>query len=201
MTERIVRAAQRDLETGPALAVYQAYGDEIGRAALEAGDLRVPGFSPDRMTWIKPSFFWMAYRCGWSTKPNQTTTLRLWIDQAAFLRLLERAELSHFSQSRHADQAAWRAALKRAPVRVQWDPERDAALRPIEGARAIQIGISGPALPIYLDAIRAIEDVTPPMRRLSCAAPEARAAAGEEIQASERPVTLSDAAKAAVEAD
>ncbi len=27
------------------------------------------------MTWIKPSFRWMMYRCGWATKVDQETVL------------------------------------------------------------------------------------------------------------------------------
>lgn len=46
------------------IVVYQAYKPSIGRFALEhqrfGGD-----FSMSRMTWIKPNFLWMMYRCDW----------------------------------------------------------------------------------------------------------------------------------------
>ncbi|GHH87550.1 hypothetical protein GCM10018793_63770 [Streptomyces sulfonofaciens] len=29
----------------------------------------------DRMTWFKPSFLWMMYRCGWGTAEGQETVL------------------------------------------------------------------------------------------------------------------------------
>ncbi|WP_209018579.1 DUF4291 family protein [Endobacterium cereale] len=32
--------------------------------ALDKGKFGPPTFSLNRMTWIKPSFLWMMYRCG-----------------------------------------------------------------------------------------------------------------------------------------
>jgi hypothetical protein len=52
------------------ITVYQAYGHAIADAALAAGTFTSP-FSRTRMTWIKPSFLWMMYRCGWAEKPGQ----------------------------------------------------------------------------------------------------------------------------------
>ena len=49
-----------DAET---VIVYQAYRHAIADAALAAGTFVAP-FSMNRMTWIKPSFLWMMYRCG-----------------------------------------------------------------------------------------------------------------------------------------
>jgi hypothetical protein len=43
--------------------VYQAYRHAFADAALAAGTFVAP-FSMNRMTWIKPSFLWMMYRCG-----------------------------------------------------------------------------------------------------------------------------------------
>ena len=58
-----------------------------------------------------------------------------------------------------ADQQEWKASL-RAPVRIQWDPERDIHLRPLL-FRAIQMGLSGEAVDRYLDDwIVGITDVT-----------------------------------------
>ena len=56
------------------LTVYQAYPPEIADAAVAAGRF-VPPFKRERMTWIKPSFRWMMYRCGWATKPGQERVL------------------------------------------------------------------------------------------------------------------------------
>ena len=63
---REIRAAYDD----EGLYVYQAYRPEIGLYAAEHGRFG-PGFKLDRMTWIKPSFGWMLYRCGYGFKPDQ----------------------------------------------------------------------------------------------------------------------------------
>lgn len=74
------------------------------------------------MTWIKPSFLWMMYRCGWGTKEGQETVLAVEISRDGFEWALRNACLSHYDKDVHADQAAWKRELKRAPARVQWDP-------------------------------------------------------------------------------
>jgi len=56
--------------------VYQAYRPEIAQAALEAGTF-VPPFSMTRITWIKPSFNWTVYRCGFVRKAGQEMVLGL----------------------------------------------------------------------------------------------------------------------------
>lgn len=52
------------------IRVYQAYSDGIADAALASGTFVSPPFKMDRMTWIKPSFLWMMYRCGWGYKDD-----------------------------------------------------------------------------------------------------------------------------------
>jgi hypothetical protein len=64
--ERQIRASFTD----HSIRVYQAYPAEIAEPAVTEGRFVAP-FKRDRMTWIKPSFLWMAYRCGWATKPGQ----------------------------------------------------------------------------------------------------------------------------------
>ena len=59
--------AQYDAET---VVVYQAYRPSIGAFAATHGYFG-GGFSPSRMSWIKPNFLWMMYRCGWATKEGQ----------------------------------------------------------------------------------------------------------------------------------
>ncbi len=51
--------------------------------------------------------------------------------------------------------------MKRAPSRVQWDPERDLLLRPLPH-RSLQLGLTGEAARLYADewTVR-ITDVTP----------------------------------------
>lgn len=60
--------------TESTITVYQAYSPEIAEPALRAGTF-VPPFKRERMTWIKPSFLWMAYRSGWASKPRQERVL------------------------------------------------------------------------------------------------------------------------------
>ncbi len=45
------------------IVVYQAYRHEIADYALAHGRFGGP-FSFSRMSWIKPNFLWMMYRCG-----------------------------------------------------------------------------------------------------------------------------------------
>lgn len=56
--ERQIRASFTD----HSIRVYQAYPAEIAEPAVAEGRFVAP-FKRDRMTWIKPSFLWMAYRC------------------------------------------------------------------------------------------------------------------------------------------
>lgn len=113
------------------------------------------------MTWIKPSFLWMMYRCGWGTKAGQETVLAVEITRDGFEWALRHACLSSYVRGVHPDQAAWQRQLKRAPARVQWDPERDLHLRPLP-YRSLQLGLSGEAAQRYADEWTvAIRDVTP----------------------------------------
>jgi hypothetical protein len=141
------------------ITVYQAYSPEIAEPAVAAGRFVLP-FKRDRMTWIKPSFLWMMYRCGWATKPGQERVLAVEITRAGFEWALVHACLSHFDPAQHRDHQAWSQQLKVSPVRVQWDPER--SIRP--GAlpyRSLQVGLSGEAVDRYVDEWTiALTDVT-----------------------------------------
>lgn len=145
--------------------MYQAYPPEIAEPAVAAGRF-VPPFKRERMTWIKPSFLWMMYRCGWGTKAGQETVLAVEISRDGFEWALRHACLSGYEPEVHADRAAWQRALKTAPARVQWDPERDLRLRPLP-YRSLQLGLSGEAVRRYADEWTvAISDVTPLARQI-----------------------------------
>jgi Domain of unknown function (DUF4291) len=147
--------------------VYQAYRPEIAMLALAAGRF-VPPFSMGRMTWIKPSFNWMMYRCGYATKPGQEVVLGIDITREGFEWALERAVLSTFNPSIHSSHDEWRSRLAEASVRVQWDPERDWQLNIVEDVRAIQIGLAGEAVRRYANEwIVRLEDVTPIAQQLA----------------------------------
>lgn len=145
--------------TAGTVTVYQAYQSAIADPALAAGRF-VPPFSRDRMTWIKPSFRWMMYRCGWGTKPGQERVLAVEITRAGLEWALAHACLSHFDRDLYPDRAAWTERLRTSPVRVQWDPERSLHLTPL-AHRSLQVGLSGAAVARYVDEwIVGLTDVT-----------------------------------------
>lgn len=157
MSEHTIRAIF-DNET---IRVYQAYRSGIALPALAAGRF-VPPFKMGRMTWIKPSFNWMMYRSGYASKPGQDFVLGIDITRDGFEWALAHAAFSSFTPGVHASHDEWKLDVASKPVRIQWDPERDWRLRPIDGVRAIQIGLSGEAVERYVrDWIVRIEDVTP----------------------------------------
>ena len=145
------------------ITVYQAYPPEIAEAALTAGRF-VPPFKRERMTWIKPSFRWMMYRCGWARKPGQERVLAVEITRAGFEWALAHACASSFDPRLHADRAAWGRRLRASPVRIQWDPERSLRLTPLPH-RSLQVGLSGEAVHRYVDEwLVRLTDVTPVAR-------------------------------------
>lgn len=155
----------RALHTESTVTVYQAYRPAIGLPAAREG--RFPAaWKRDRMTWIKPSFLWMMYRCGWAAKEGQETVLAVEITREGFTWALENAELSHYVRGVHPDQATWKRNLRRAPTRVQWDPERDLHLNPLP-YRSLQLGLAGEAARRYADEWTvSIRDVTPLAREI-----------------------------------
>ncbi|WP_201258794.1 DUF4291 domain-containing protein [Streptomyces thermolilacinus] len=155
----------RALHTDTTVTVYQAYGPAIGVPAARDG--RFPAaWKRDRMTWVKPSFLWMMYRCGWAEKEGQQTVLAVEIQRSGFEWALRHACLAHYDRDLHTDRAAWRRELREAPARVQWDPERDLRLRPLP-YRSLQLGLSGEAARRYADEWTVcIRDVTPLAREV-----------------------------------
>ncbi len=142
------------------IRVYQAYSNDIANAALKHNRFVSPPFSMTRMTWIKPSFLWMMYRAGWGLKDSgQNRILAIDITHEGFAWALAHSCLSHADPSMSAE--AWETLKNNSPVRVQWDPERDFWLRPLEH-RAIQIGLSQDAVKRYVNEwIVSITEVTP----------------------------------------
>lgn len=171
------------------IAVYQAYAPEIAEPALVAGTF-VPPFGLNRMTWIKPSFLWMAYRSGWATKPGQTRVLRIHLKRAGFEWALAHSTLSHYDPAHHESEESWRATIASSPVRIQWDPEQTLNLQPQPKVRSIQIGLSPEAVHHYVhDWITSIDDVTPAMHDIHDLAQTDPAAAHAALPA-ERPYPL-----------
>ncbi len=156
MNERIVRAVY-DNDT---ITLYQAFNKHIAQSAVEHQTFISPPFKMERMTWIKPSFLWMMYRSGWATKENQESILAIKIKRSGFEWALQNSCLSHFDSSVHSSYDTWKETLKNSPVRIQWDPEKDILLQPLD-YRSIQIGLSGIAVEKYVtDWIVQVDDIT-----------------------------------------
>lgn len=156
-----IRAAHTDTT----ITVYQAYSPALGLPAARDGRFP-PAWKRERMTWIKPSFLWMMYRCGWATKTDQETVLAVEITRAGFDRALAGACLSHYAPAVHADRETWKESVRSTSARVQWDPERDPHLNPLP-YRSLQLGLSGPLSRAYADEWTvSIRDVTPLAREI-----------------------------------
>eukprot|EP00698_Gefionella_okellyi_P006918 TRINITY_DN1671_c1_g3_i1.p1 TRINITY_DN1671_c1_g3~~TRINITY_DN1671_c1_g3_i1.p1 ORF type:complete len:259 (-),score=41.25 TRINITY_DN1671_c1_g3_i1:625-1365(-) len=138
------------------ITVYQAYNDAIADVALEKQTFDKP-WRPERMTWVKPSFLWMMYRCRYASKKDQERVLAIRLHKAGFAEALSRS-----CPTMHGvmDQSEFATRLKEQPVRVQWDPERSLTFADT-GVRSIQIGISKDASADFVSKwISSIEDVT-----------------------------------------
>lgn len=172
--------------TATTITVYQAYRPAIGLPAARDG--RFPAaWKRDRMTWIKPSFLWMMYRCGWATKEGQETVLAVELTREGFDWSLANAELSSYVRGTHPDHATWRRSLRRAPARIQWDPERDLHLNPLP-YRSLQLGLSGAAARRYADEWTvSIRDVTPLAREIHGLVRAGKHAAAAALLPEERP--------------
>lgn len=142
------------------IRIYQAYNDAIADSALEAGTFVSPPFKLERMTWIKPSFLWMMYRSGWGKKDNgQNRILAIDISREGFEWALKHSLLSNQAKN-YENKDEWLNIKKVTPVRIQWDPERDLYLHPLDH-RAIQIGLTNEAVNLYVNEwVQKITEVT-----------------------------------------
>lgn len=136
--------AQHDDAT---VVVYQAFRPDIAEYAVAHQRFGGP-FSLSRMSWIKPGFLWMMYRCGWATKPGQERVLAVRLSLAAFDTVLTEAVPASHDPAHYPDRRTWQAAVKASQVRVQWDPDHDPHGRPLM-RRAIQLGLRGDVLAAY----------------------------------------------------
>ena len=117
------------------IVVYQAYSPAIAEPAVAAQRF-VPPFKLERMTWIKPSFLWMMYRCGYARKEGQERVLAVRITRAGFDWAVSNAVESSITG--------------KPSVRVQWDPERGLNHEALEH-RSIQIGLTREAVDMYVN--------------------------------------------------
>lgn len=148
------------------IVVYQAYSPAIAGPAVTAQRF-VPPFSLHRMTWIKPSFLWLMERSNWGRKSGQECILAVRITRAGWEEALSLGVLTHPEPRIHGDADRWRAAFDRAPVHIQWDPERS-----LRGASldhyAIQVGLSRHVIERFVDEWTVeILDLTPTVRKMA----------------------------------
>ncbi|MFD4119014.1 DUF4291 domain-containing protein [Streptomyces niveus] len=181
----------RALYTAATVTVYQAYAPEIGLPAVQDG--RFPAaWKRERMTWIKPSFLWMMYRCGWARKEDQETVLAIEITREGFEWALRNACLAHYEQGLHPDRVTWKRQLKQAPARVQWDPERGLHLQPLPH-RSLQLGLTGEAAERYAEEwIVSINDVTALARAIHAEVKDGALDAARQLLPAELPYPSGD---------
>ena len=163
MTEKFqIRAVYDDTS----IRVYQAYNDTIADEALRLGKFG-SHFRMSRMTWIKPSFLWMMYRCGWAEKADQERVLAIDIKRSGFDKAVKSAVLSTYKAESGISMAKWQKLVKESDVRIQWDPEKDVDGNDLD-YRSIQLGLRGQAVCDYVnDWIIGINDVTGYVKELN----------------------------------
>ncbi|HVK79732.1 MAG TPA: DUF4291 domain-containing protein [Verrucomicrobiae bacterium] len=150
--------AQYDDDT---IIVYQAFNPNVADYAMKHGQFGGPHYSFSRMSWIKPNFLWMMYRCGWASKENQERVLGLRVSRPFFDAILEQAIVSSFDPLHFADQAEWKRAIETSNVRLQWDPDHDPGGAK-QARRAIQLGLRGDIQrALATTELREVVDMTP----------------------------------------
>lgn len=142
------------------IVVYQAYNHRIAEYAVKHQAFGGNDYSYNRMSWIKPNFLWMMYRCGWASKENQERVLAVWITKDDFEAVLNEAVFSSFNPSHHSSYERWKEELNEKEVRLQWDPDHD-PFGNKQARRALQLGMKGSVLKRFgTQQIKAIEDIT-----------------------------------------
>jgi hypothetical protein len=134
----------------------------------------------------------MMYRCGWAAKEGQETVLAIEITREGFEWALANACLAHYEHGLHPDRATWKRQLKRAPARVQWDPERDLHLQPL-AHRSLQLGLAREATERYADKwIVSISDVTALAYAVHAHVRDGALDAAQQLLPAERPYPASE---------
>lgn len=129
------------------IVVYQAYRPEIGHFAVKKGYFGGE-FKLTRMSWIKPNFLWMMYRCGWASKEGQEVVLAIRIQRSAFDTILAQAVYSSYKSGLYDSRDVWQQRVANSDVRLQWDPDHAPNGDKME-RRAIQLGLRGDTLRNY----------------------------------------------------
>ena len=142
------------------IVVYQAYQHKIADFAVNNQFFGSSRYSYDRMSWIKPNFLWMMYRCGWAEKSGQERVLAIWLKKIDFEEILEQAVFTSFNSRFYENEESWRNELQNSNVRLQWDPDHDPFGKKLE-RKAIQLGLKAETLVKFgKHQVLQIEDVT-----------------------------------------
>ncbi len=142
------------------IVFYQAYKNSIANFAVANQKLGGNDFSYERMSWIKPNFLWMMFRCGWAEKENQERVLAFWIKKIDFLDILKQSVFTHFDSNMYADEETWKNLLTTHKVRLQWDPDHNPTGGKLE-RKAMQLGLKGKILEKFgQEYIQHIADMT-----------------------------------------
>jgi hypothetical protein len=142
--EREIRAVYND-ET---IRVYQAYNAAIAAEAVRLGTFGSQ-FSMNRMTWIKPSFLWMMYRCGWAEKENQEHVLAIDLKRSGFDYAVQHAVQSSYYPESGIPREEWQAAVSGGKVTITGYTGKtgaDAALQIPETMSSYPVTDIGPAV-------------------------------------------------------
>ncbi|KRV47902.1 hypothetical protein AQ490_05995 [Wenjunlia vitaminophila] len=163
------------------ITVYQAYPPAIADPALRAQRF-VPPFSLQRMTWLKPSFLWLMHRSNWAGKPGQERVLAVRITREGWQEALSHAVLT----------TADPAAVARAPVHVQWDPERSLRGAPLNHY-SIQVGVSRALIRAFVEEwVIDLTDITPKARKIAELVRTHRAAKAQRLLPPEQVFPVSE---------
>jgi hypothetical protein len=147
-------------QTDEFIVIYQAYNKQIVDYATSNQKLGGNHYSFNRMSWIKPNFLWMMYRCGWAEKENQENVIAIWIKKSDFETILDNAVYSSFQENIYKSREQWKSELEQKEVRLQWNPDHDPFGNKQE-RRAIQLGLKGNILKTFgEEMIQKIENIT-----------------------------------------
>ncbi len=141
------------------VVVYQAYRPELGHFAAK-NQFFGGAYSYSRMSWVKPNFLWMMYRCGWGVKEGQEVTLAIKLKRDYFESILLNAVEASFNPKSYESREQWQSAVQNSNVRLQWDPDHDPYGAKQE-RRAIQLGLRNDfLLPFKGEGIVEVEDIS-----------------------------------------
>ena len=147
------------------VVVYQAYSSAIAEWAVHHKCFGGSDYSFNRMSWIKPNFTWMVYRCGWCEKDaNQERVLAIKLKREFWEEILSNAMSTSWDQEKYPIREEWNTKLRESDVVMQWDPDHEPFTNEKYSRRAIQLGIRNDMLKSFGEgetcAIIDIEDIT-----------------------------------------